>query len=153
MDNRYGMTRMRIALTTLAAFVVSQVTAVVIHGFILAADYEPYDGTLLRSGADAWQFIFLPVAHLAFICGLVWVYTHVPLAGSRIRRGVTMGVLGWIMGQVPVWLLWYAEQPWPGLLVMKQLGLELVSSLLIGLTIVFIAHRPQSMPTLAAAAR
>jgi hypothetical protein len=76
------MTRTRIALTTFAAFVVSQVMAVLIHGFVLAADYEPFDGTLLRSGADAWQFIFLPVAHLAFICGLMW-------------------------------LLWYAEQPWP----------------------------------------
>ena len=75
--------------------------AVLIHGFVLAADYEPFDGTLLRSGADAWQFIFLPVAHLAFICGLVWVYTHAQLTGSRARQGLTLGVLGWMMGQVP----------------------------------------------------
>jgi hypothetical protein len=40
------MTRTRIALTTFAAFFVSQVMAVLIHGFVLAADYEPFDGTL-----------------------------------------------------------------------------------------------------------
>ena len=44
------MTRTRIALTTFVAFFVSQVMAVLIHGFVLAADYEPFDGTLLRSG-------------------------------------------------------------------------------------------------------
>ena len=43
------------------------------------------------------------------------------------------------MGQVRVWLLWYAEQPWPGSLLVKQLGLELLSSLVIGLTIAFTA--------------
>jgi hypothetical protein len=43
------------------------------------------------------------------------------------------------MGQVPLWLLWYAEQPWPGSLVVKQLGWELVSSIVIGLTIAFTA--------------
>jgi hypothetical protein len=145
------MTRTRIALATFAAFFVSQVMAVLIHGVVLAADYEPFDGTLLRSGADAWQFIFLPVAHLAFICGLVWVYEHAHLKGARTRQGLTIGVLGWMMGQVPVWLLWYAEQPWPGPLVIKQLGLELVSSLLIGLTIAFIARPSQRASVLAAA--
>jgi ABC-type sugar transport system permease subunit len=135
------MTTKRILLSTLAAFVVSQVLAVLVHGFILAADYEPYDGTLLRSGADAWQFIFLPFAHLSFICGMMWVYTHTPPTGSTIRQGVFLGFLAWLMGQVPLWLIWYAEQPWPGSLVIKQLGLELVSSILIGLTIAITAPR------------
>jgi len=43
------------------------------------------------------------------------------------------------MGQLPVWLLWYAEQPWPGDLVLKQLGLELLSSIAIGVTITLVA--------------
>jgi hypothetical protein len=47
------------------------------------------------------------------------------------------------MSQVPVWLLWYAQQPWPGSLVVKQLGLELVSSLLVGLTIALVAPPPE----------
>jgi hypothetical protein len=32
------------------------------------------------------------------------------------------------MGQVTVWLLWYAQQPWPGVLVVKQLALGFVST-------------------------
>jgi len=36
------MTYKRIAATTLAAFLVSQILAVLVHGFILANDYAPY---------------------------------------------------------------------------------------------------------------
>jgi hypothetical protein len=132
------VTRARAVATTLAAFLVAQVAAVVIHGVVLSADYGPYEGTLLRasgSGTPPWQMLFLPVAHLALIVPLVWVYGRLPLHGTTLARGVKLGVLGWTIGQLPVWLLWYAQQPWPGDLVLKQLGLELVASLLIGLTI------------------
>jgi hypothetical protein len=56
-----------------------------------------------------------------------------------VARGLALGLIAWTLGQVPVWLLWYAQQPWPGSLVVKQLALELVSSILIGLTIAFVA--------------
>ena len=135
------MTTGRFALTTFAAFLVSQVLAAIVHGFILAADYGPYYGSLLR-GIDgpAWQMLLLPVAHLAFIVGLVWVFARARLEGTPVLQGVKLGLVGWMMGQVPLWLLWYAEQPWPGSLVVKQLALELVSSLLIGVTIALVAR-------------
>jgi hypothetical protein len=45
------------------------------------------------------------------------------------------GVVGWFVSQVPLWLLWYAEQPWPDALVVKQLGLELISSVVLGVVV------------------
>jgi hypothetical protein len=132
----------RLVLSTFAAFVVSQVLAGVIHGFILAADYAPYYGSLLRStDSDTWRVLLLPVSHLAFISGLMWVYVHTQLRGSAVTQGLKLGLLAWLMGQVPLWLVWYAEQPWPGSLVVKQLGLELVSSIAIGFTIALTAHK------------
>ena len=134
------MTYKRAMGTVLAAFFIGEISATTVHGFILARDYAPYYGTLLRGGAGpAWQMLFLPVAHLSFVCALVWAYANLPLAGSRARKGLIIGVFGWAMGQVPLWLVWYAEQPWPDSLVWKQLALELVSSLLIGLTVAFVA--------------
>jgi hypothetical protein len=143
------MTRARAVATTIAAFLMAQVGAVLIHGVILSADYEPYEGTLLRTSGDGtppWQMLFLPVVHLAVIVPLVWVYGRLPLAGSTAARGAKIGLLGWAMGQLPVWLLWYAQQPWPGDLVLKQLGLELVASLAIGLTIAAVARVPAPAP-------
>jgi len=144
------MTRARAAATILAAFVMANVFATLIHGFILSVDYEAYEGTLLRSsgtGTPPWQMLFLPVVHLSVIVSLVWVYSRIRLDGSTFARGLKLGMLGWTMGQLPVWLLWYAEQPWPGDLVLKQLALELASSLAIGLTIAAVARRPSELRT------
>jgi len=141
------MSRSRAAATTVAAFLVAQVAAVVIHGVILSADYEPFEGTLLRAvgtGTPPWQMLFLPVVHLTLIVPLVWVYGRLGLEGSTLVRGLKLGMLGWTIGQLPVWLLWYAQQPWPGDLVLKQLGLELVASLFIGVTIAAVATSPGS---------
>jgi hypothetical protein len=130
----------RAVATTAAAFVVSQVPAIAIHGFILAQDYAPFYGRLLRSqDSGDWQMILLPVAHLAFVSTIVWFYSRMRLEGTWMKRGLVLGVAAWIVGQAPHWLLWYAEQPWPGSLVVKQLGLELVASIIIGLTIAAVA--------------
>jgi hypothetical protein len=139
------MTRARAAATIIVAFLVAQLFAVVIHGFVLSADYAPFQGTLLRaasSGAPPWQMLFLPVVHLSLIVPLVWVYGRLRLEGPTAVRGLKLGMLAWTMGQLPVWLLWYAQQPWPGSLVMKQLGWELLASLAIGITIAAMARVP-----------
>ena len=117
----------------------------VIHGFVLAADYDPYEGTLLRSGV-AWQMLFPPVAHLSFVFALAWVATRLRLEGTLVARGLALGVVGWAMGQVPLWLIWYAEQPWPGSLVVKQLGLELAASVVVGLTIALFSPANAAVP-------
>ena len=130
------MSKTRIFLTGLAALFVAEALAIVIHGFLLAADYAPYYGTLLRGGdSPSWQFAFLTVAHAAYVSGLVWIYLHVPFAGSRGLRGLKLGLLGWVVGDAPIWMIWFAEQPWPTSLVGKQLVLELASSLIVGATI------------------
>jgi hypothetical protein len=144
------MTARRTALTIVAAFVVSQVLAVTVHGFLLAGDYGPYYGRLLRD-QPGWPMLLLPVAHLSFICGLVWVYTRAGFGGSRLARGMKLGALGFFMGHVPLWLLWFAEQPWPGELVAKQLALELASSLVIGVAIAGVAPAAEAARSLPSA--
>jgi hypothetical protein len=129
-----AVSKLRVVSAVAASFVVSNALAAIIHGFVLAADYDAFEGTLLRSEV-ARQMLLLPVAHLSFVGALTWVGTRVRLDGNLIARGFALGLLGWGIGQVPLWLLWYAEQPWPGSLVVKQLGLELVASVVIGLTI------------------
>ena len=99
------MTKGRMAVAIAAAFVVSQILAVAVHGFLLNADYEPFRGTLLRADAS-WQMLTLPVAHLLFISALVWVFAHADFRGSMLAQGAKLGVLGWMAGQAPLWLLW-----------------------------------------------
>jgi hypothetical protein len=137
------MTTKRFAGTCAVAFIVSQVLAIAIHGFILRSDYLPYYGNLLRpmNGEGDWRMLLLPLAHLSSIITLVWVYSRMALTGSWLRQGLIIGTVGYFIGQAPLWMLWYAEQPWPDGLVVKQLALELVAALLIGLSVSAIGHR------------
>ena len=140
---------MRLARTVFAAFLVSSFLAGIIHGVILGSDYAPFYGSLLRGDADSnWRIWLLPVRHLMFVGGLIWVALHLPTRHSSLRRGVVLGVVAWLIGNAQIWLTWYIEQPWPDSLVVKQLGLEFVSSMLIGLTIAFAWGRTQvQVPT------
>jgi hypothetical protein len=134
------MTTGRFALTAFAAFVVSQVLTGLIHGFVLAADYAPFYGVLLRSReAASWQMLLLPMAHLSYVVALVWAYPRLGLGGSRVAGGLKIGLFGWFVGQAPLWTIWYAQQPWPGALLLKQLLLECASSLVVGITIALVA--------------
>src|SRR6185503_10274250 len=128
--------RWRLVLAGVVVFVLANVGAVVVHGFLLAADYAPYEGTLLRRGTEpAWQFVFLPVVHLSFTIGLIWLFRIARVDDDRwTARALKLGVIAWLIGPAPMWLLWYAEQPWPGTIVAKQLPYELVIALLLALT-------------------
>ena len=41
-------------------------------------------------------------------------------------------MLAYLLGPVPMYLLWFAEQPWPASLLVKQLPMELVTFLILG---------------------
>ncbi len=139
------MTGKRFALVCVAAFLVWQVLQILIHGFLLAGDYAPFYGTLLRPmSRDAWQPILLPVSHLSFIIALVWVYDRIADGSSSLGQGVRLGVLAFTIDQAPLWLLWYAEQPWPGVLAIKQLTLELAAAVVLGLLVARLAGRPSA---------
>ncbi len=90
------MTSKRIAGTLGVAFLVSQILAIVVHGVILAEDYQPFRGSLLRTPEQmGWQALLLPVSHVFFISALLWVYLNVRLDGSRAMQGLKLGLLGW----------------------------------------------------------
>jgi hypothetical protein len=128
--------RWRVVLAGVVVFALANVGAAVLHGLVLAADYAPYEGTLLRRGAEpAWQFAFLPVVHLSFTIGLIWLFRIARRDDDRwSTRALKLGVIAWLIGPAPMWLLWYAEQPWPGSIVVKQLPYELAIALILALT-------------------
>ena len=130
------MNTKRFIWTVVAVFFVAQVFAIVIHGFILGADYRPFLGTLLRpmatSGSAAWMVLFLPLSHLAMAIAFVALYARWVRPGPEIPQGLNFGVLAWLFGPAPMYLLWFAEQPWPFSLTIKQLVLDLFTMLVLG---------------------
>jgi hypothetical protein len=137
----------RFVWTVVAVLFVSQIFAIVIHGFILGADYRPFYGTLLRpmEGNPGWMVAFLPLAHLAMAIAFVALYSRwvrPGRSGDEIPQGLRFGVLAWLFGSVPMYLLWFAEQPWPLSLTIKQLVLELFTMLVLGTLVAMLYRQP-----------
>lgn len=128
------MTMKRRVGVMLAVFLVAQVFAILIHGFILKADYGPMYGVLLKpmDRAPDWTLALLPGSHLAFAIGFVLLYERFARAPGGAIDGAKFGVLVWLIGPVAMYFIWTAEQPWPAGLVWKQIGLELVAMLAVG---------------------
>ena len=126
-------TKRRIA-AVVAVFLTAQVFAILIHGFILASDYAPYYGRLLRPMDESagWPILLLPVSHLAMSIAFVILFARTLKPGPSIPQGARFGALAWLFGPVPMYLLWFAEQPWPTSLIVKQLPLELIAFLTLG---------------------
>ena len=142
--------------TVIMVFVISLVFAIVIHGLILGPDYQAFHGTLLRPtqqqggpGADEpWMILLLPLVHLVIAVAFVALFDRWvrPVPGEEIPQGLRFGALAWLFGPVPMYLLWFAEQPWPFSLTLKQLGLDLFTMLVLG-TLTAMLYRPEPTRT------
>jgi hypothetical protein len=139
------MSTRRLIGTVVAVFFVAQIFAIFIHGFILGPDYRPFYGTLLRpmegAGGSQWMIAFLPLAHLAMAIAFVALFVRWVRPGPEIPQGLRFGVLAWLFGPVPMYLLWFAEQPWPLSLTIKQLVLDLFTMLVLG-TLASMLYKP-----------
>jgi len=136
-------TKRRIA-AVVAVFLTAQVFAILIHGFILARDYAPFYGRLLRPMSDnpGWPIFMLPASHLAMSVAFVALLERTLREGPVLPQAIRFGVLAYLLGPVPMYLLWFAEQPWPSSLLVKQLPLELITFLTLGAVAGSIVKRP-----------
>ena len=139
------MTMKRRIAAIAAVFLVSQTCAILIHGFALSRDYAPFYGRLLRPLSDdpGWPILMLPASHLSMSIAFVLIFARWLGPGPTIPQGVRFGVLAYLLGPVPMYLLWFAEQPWPSSLLVKQLPLELLTFLILG-TVAGSIVRPSS---------
>ena len=144
------------ALAFVIVLVLKTVLGFVIHGVLLNADYAQFPH-LLRTQEDAnAHFPYMLLNFVAFSLGFVWIYAHgveAKACPSTVAQGTPSGVEGWL-GQgirfgLAVWLLasvstfltYYAVQPWPGALVAKQIGYELIEMLLLGVAAAVLYRR------------
>ena len=118
-----------------AVFVVAMMMGFVIHGYLLEADYRSL-GNAMRSPQDAEaHFPFMVLAFVAFVLAFVWLYAKGVEDKPWLGQGVRFGLAAWLFGAVSVFLTYYAVQPIPGILVVKQIGFELVDFLLLGVVV------------------
>jgi len=111
-----------------------------INGVLLYDDYAALEGTLFRSPEQAQSyFIYMAIAYLLFGFALTWIYRQGKTEGaSTLAQGIRFGIAIAALAVVPVFLIYYAVQPMPGALVVKQCLYGTAAALLLGIVVAYL---------------
>ena len=122
-------------IAVLAMFVLGMLLDFVVHAVLLHADYLALP-TLYRTEQDAQgYFPYMLLAHGLMAGGFVWVYDQGRNDGPWLAQGVRFGLAMTILLTVPGYLIYYAVQPLPQLLVLKQIIFGIVQTLILGVAL------------------
>ena len=136
------MNKFRLVLTIVVVFVVANFTGFFIHAIWLKQDYIPIANLYRPEGQEKMVFIIL--AYAAFAIGSVWAYAHGVENKPWLGQGLRFGIVLWLILSVPWFFITYAVQPVPALLLAKQITMELIDKIVIGVIIAALYRRPRN---------
>lgn len=126
-------------------FVVSLVGGFVVHGVLLGADYAAQPN-LFRPDAEAQNnFPFMLAAHIIMSGAFVWIYARGNENKPWLEQGIRYGVAIVFLTAVPTYMIYYAVQPMPGMLVVKQIIFDSALMVILGVVVAFL-NKPQTAP-------
>ncbi len=120
-------------------FILTSLLGFAVHGAWLAPDYAKLTGVMRTDEEQMGLMHFMVIAHLFYAFGLCWVYrmghdSSKAWLGQGVRFGIAITVLIWI----PVYLIYHTVAYFPMAVAVKQIIGELVSSIIVGLTLAFL---------------
>jgi hypothetical protein len=133
----------RFLIAGIVGFVISMLGGMLFHGFLLSAEYsELVKIGVMRDPASAQSFLpFMLVAHLIKGFAFAWVYTKGLTPGApAIGQGLKFGVATCFLVAIPLYLVYYAVEPMPGLLVVKQIIFDSLTMILMGVVVSMIVR-------------
>ena len=117
----------------------------VVHGVLLRSDYLQLTN-LFRAESDQQNFFPLMLgAHVILSGAFVWIYARGVEARPWLAPGVRFGVAVALLTIVPTYLIYFAVQPMPGDVVIKQIVFDGVLTVILG-TLVAWLYRGKDMP-------
>ena len=124
-------------ISVVVIFVLSMVIGFVNHGLVLSDEYQATG--LFRPDAEAQAyFSWMLIAHVIMAFAFVWIYRFgredKPWAAQGVRFGIALALLM----AVPIYLIYYAVQPMPELLVFRQITYDTLGLVILGLAVAFM---------------
>jgi hypothetical protein len=125
-------------ISVVVMFVMSMALGFVVHGLLLHPAYLALPG-LFRPEAEAQAYFpWMLLAHLFIAVGFVWVYLKGREDGPFLGQGVRFGLAIAVLMTIPTYLIYYAVQPMPGMLVVKQIVYDTIGVVLMGIVVAWI---------------
>ena len=126
-------------------FVLWMIGGFLVHATLLQADYLALPA-LYRAEADAQQhFPALLLAHVIAAGALVWIYERGMQAKPWLNQGLRFGLATALLAIVPTYMIYYAVQPTPAMLAVKQCLFEGAWMLVLGVFLAWFYRNSKSV--------
>jgi hypothetical protein len=133
------MTMGKFLVRWLVVFILADGLGFLIHAALLRPTYTTLMQTnpgIMRADADAAGYmLWLQLAYALFAMAVVWMYGKGNTGQGWLGQGFRFGFAVWVISSVYRYLVYYFVQPWPGMVIAKQIGFEFVACLLIGIVL------------------
>ena len=125
-------------ISVVAMFVLSMALGFAVHGALLAPEYAKLP-SLFRQGTDAESHIVsMLLAHLFIAVGFTWIYLRGRENKPFVAQGLRYGLAVAVLTTIPTYLIYFAVQPMPEALVVKQILFDTVAMLIMGVGVAWI---------------
>jgi len=110
----------------------------VVHGVLLRADYMQLTG-LFRADMDQQKYFpVMILAHLLLSGAFVWIYARGVQSRPWVGQGLRFGIAVALLTSVPTYLIYFAVQPMPSGVVIKQIVFDGILLLILGLIVAWL---------------
>jgi hypothetical protein len=114
----------------------------VVHGLLLADDYNTLVGTVMRSPEEAnglMQWMLLADACIGF--AMTWIYRQGVGTRATLGQGVRFGIAVAFLTVIPQFLVYWVVTNMPAAIVHKQLVFDSMRMLLLGVLVACLNPR------------
>ena len=115
-----------------------------VHGVLLKSDYMQL-AKLYRSETESQAYFpWMLFAHVLMAGAFVWIYARGTEAKPWLAQGVRYGIAVALLSAIPGYLIYYAVQPLPGEMVVKQIIFSGILIIVLGIIVAWLYREPRA---------
>jgi hypothetical protein len=115
----------------------------VVHGVLLRSDYTQLT-SLFRAEEDQRKYFpLMIVAHVMLSGAFLWIYARGVEAKPWPAQGVRFGLAVALLTVVPTYMIYFAVQPMPADIVIKQIVCDGVLTIILGMIVAWLYRGAQ----------
>ena len=122
----------------IVVFVAWFIGSFIVHGVLLHSDYG-HLSSLFRTESDQQRFFpLMIVAHAMLSGAFVWIYARGVESKPWLAQGLRFGLAIALLTTVPTYIIYFAVQPMPGDVVIKQIVFDGILMLVLGAIVAWL---------------
>lgn len=125
-------------ISLVVMFVLAMAIGIVVHGILLAPDYLKLT-SMFRPAADQQRYLWaMLLAHGFIAFAFTWIYFRGRESRPYLGQGIRYGLAVALLTCIPTYLIYYAVQPMPGDVVVKQMVFDSIGYVVMGVVLAWI---------------